>query len=110
MENNSVRLIGTVKRNVTASSERGTDILDFALSVWSDENSRYDVFDCRLTSQSAAYAKLEGFVNAGEQFEVIGHLQKKSYSESQRVAGVMVDIRHTEVIVYVDDVNESEDV
>lgn len=109
MDNNEVRLRGTVKRDATAAHSRGAHILDFALSVWSEENSRHDVYDCRMTGESAAYDVLEGFVNEGEELEVLGHLQKTSYTDRQRVAGVMIEVRHTEVVVYVDAIIESEE-
>ena len=109
MENNEVRLHGTVKRNAEAGEYRGGKILDFALAVWNDANQRHDVFDCRLTSMSAAYEQLEGFVNEGEEIELVGHLQKSSYTGRERVAGVMIEVRPTEGVVYVDAIIETED-
>lgn len=109
MGNNEVRLQGSVKRNAEAGDYRGCKVLDFALEVWSEANQRYDVFDCRLTSRSAAYEQLEGFVNEGEEIELLGHLQKSSHTGRERVAGVMVEVRHTEVVVYVDAIIEAEE-
>lgn len=110
MDNNEVRLHGTVKRNAECVTERGSRILDFALEVWSDKNSRLDVFDCRTTDGSAAMEELEGFVTEGEELEVEGHLEKSTKSERQRMAGgVMVEVRNTSIVVYVDDVIEEED-
>lgn len=99
MDNNTVHLLGTVKRDAKA----GGGVLDFALEVVC-EKGRLNIFDCRLTAQSDAWTDLEGFVNEGEQMEVIGHLEKRTYTEQQRIAGVMVDIRNTQTIIYVDNV------
>lgn len=104
MENNMVRLSGTVKRNSEASS----GILDFSLSV-RNNNGRIDIFDCRLTTQSPAYEQLEGFVNEGEPLEILGRLEKRTVSESQRLAGVWVDVRQTATVIYVEGIVESEE-
>lgn len=98
-DNNSVHLMGTVKRDAKAAN----GVMDFALEVVGDKG-RLNIFDCRLTAQSDAWPDLEGFVDEGEQMEVMGHLEKRTYSEQQRVAGVLVDIRNTLTIVYVDNV------
>lgn len=104
MENNSVHLIGTVKRN----AEAGSGVIDFAIEV-ENRKGRREIFDCRTTSHSAAYHTLEGFVNEGEPIELVGHLEKRTFTETQRVAGVKVDVTHTVVLVYVDDILSTED-
>lgn len=104
MDNNSVHLIGTVKRN----AEAGSGVLDFAVEVV-NERGRLDIFDCRMTSQSEAYEQLEGFVNEGEPIEIVGHLEKRTQSEGQRIAGVWVEVRHTATLIYVDHIIEQED-
>lgn len=109
MGDNVVRLRGHVKRSVECATERGTRILDFAIEVWSDKNNRLDVFDCRTTDGSNAMEELEGFVTEGELLEVEGHLEKSTSSERQRMAGVMVEVRHTSIVVYVDEVIEKEE-
>lgn len=104
MENNFVRLAGTVKR----AAEAGSGVLDFALEVMGDRG-RLNIFDCRLTSQSDAYDQLDGFVNEGEGLEVMGHLERHTVTEAKRVGLVMVETRYTATIVYVDAVVEEED-
>lgn len=104
MDNNSVHLIGTVKRN----AEAGSGVLDFAVEVV-NERGRLDIFDCRMTSQSEAYEQLEGFVNEGEPIEIVGHLEKRTQSEGQRIAGVWVEVRYTATLIYVDHIIEQED-
>lgn len=98
---NVVRLSGAVKRDAVASASNGCDILDFAIEVVNSKGRR-DIFDCRMTSQSAAYEQLEGFVNEGEHIEVVGHLEKVTRTERQRLAGAMVEVRSTSTVVYVD--------
>lgn len=102
-DNNYVHLIGTVKRD----AREGSNVLDFAIEV-PNERGRRNIFDCRLTSMSPAWQDLEGFVNEGEQIEVIGHLEKRTSTESQRIAGVMVDVRSTSTFIYVDEVRTEE--
>lgn len=104
MDNNFVRLAGTVKR----AAKAGSGVLDFALEVI-NENGRMDIFDCRLTSQSDAYDQLEGFVNEGEPLEIMGHLERRTVTEAKRVGLVMVETRYTAIVVYVDAIVESED-
>jgi len=99
MDNNFVRLAGTVKR----AAEAGSGVLDFALEVINDKG-RMDIFDCRLTSQSDAYDQLEGFVNEGEPIEVIGHLGKRTTTDGVRICGVWVDVRNTTTFIFVDKV------
>lgn len=104
MENNFVRLAGTVKR----AAEAGSGVLDFALEVV-NEKGRIDIYDCRMTSQSDAYDQLEGFVNEGEPLEVLGHLERRTVTDSKRIGLVMVEARYTATIVYVDAIVESEE-
>ena len=104
MENNSVNLIGVVKRDAVA----GSGTLDFCIEV-TNEKGRHDFFDCRTTQQSAAYQQLEGFVNGGERLEVMGHLEKMTRTESQRLAGVLVEVKTTMTVIYVDSVIEEDE-
>lgn len=104
MENNFVRLAGTVKR----AAKAGSGVLDFALEV-TNERGRRDIYDCRLTSQSDAYAQLEGFVNEGEPLEVIGHLERRTITGTEKIGLVTVEARYTQVVVYVDAIVEMED-
>lgn len=99
MDNNSVHLIGTVKRDATA----GDGVLDFAIEV-PDEKGTIQIFDCRLTSRSDAWGELEGFVNEGEPIEVIGHLGKRTTTDGVRICGVWVDVRNTTTFIFVDKV------
>lgn len=101
---NRVHLGGTVKR----AAESGSGVLDFALEVI-NEKGRRDIFDCRTTAQAEAFGSLEGFVNEGEELEIMGHLEKRTFTEQQRVAGVMVEVRHTATIVFVDIVIKQEE-
>ena len=98
---NIVQLSGTVKRDAEASASNGCEVLDFALDVV-NAKGRHDIFDCRITSMSDAYEQLEGFVNEGEHIEVVGHLEKVTRTERQRLAGAMVEVRSTSTVVYVD--------
>ena len=109
MESNEVRLRGTVKRDAVAAEGRGNKVLDFALEVWNESSKRKDVFDCRMTSLSDAMDELEGFVSEGEELEVVGHLEKMTNTERQRVAGVWMEVRHTGVVVYVDEIIYTEE-
>lgn len=104
MENNSVTLAGVVKRNAVG----GSGVMDFTLEV-TNAKGRKDFFDCRTTEQSAAYQQLEGFVNEGERLEVFGHLEKVTRTEAQRVAGVMVEVKCTSTIIFVDNVIEEDE-
>ena len=104
MENNSVYLAGKVKRGAEANS----GVMDFAIEIINSKGRR-DIFDCRTTSQSAAYEQLEGFVNEGEDIEIMGHLEKRTTTEAQRVSGVLVEVKHTVTIIYVDSIVEAED-
>lgn len=104
MQNNFVRLAGTVKR----AAEAGSGVLDFALEVM-NERGRLDIYDCRLTSQSDAYEQLEGFVNEGEPLEVVGHLERRTVTKEERVGLVMVTTRYTTTLVYVENIIEQED-
>ena len=101
---NEVHLKGTVKRDATSSeADNGTKVLDFAVEVAGD-GGRYDIYDCRLTDRSEAFAKLEGFVEMGEEVELVGHLEKRTDTNRERISGAMVEVKVTKVIVYVDDV------
>lgn len=105
MENNSVHLVGTVKRDATAADTgNGGQVLDFALMVTNPTNGRFDIFDCRLTSYSAAMDQLEGFVTEGERLELVGRLEKQTRTEDQRIAGVWVQVRTTQIVVYVESI------
>jgi len=109
MENNSVHLIGIVKRGAKAGNNgKGGQVLDFALQVTDPNTGRYDIFDCRLTEISDAMEQLEGFVEEGEQLEIMGHLVKRTSTESQRIAGVWIDVRSTATVVYVDSIVEED--
>jgi hypothetical protein len=77
--------------------------MDFAIEV-PGYKGRLDIFDCRCTSRSAAFDELEGFVNEGEPIEVIGHLEKRTTTDEQRIGGVWVAVRNTTTFVYVDNV------
>lgn len=101
---NRVHLQGYVKRD--ASEADGN--LFFAIETI-NEKGRRDIFDCRLSPQSDAWEQLEGFVTEGEEIELIGHLEKSTASESRRMAGVMVEIRQTQTVIYVDHIIEMED-
>lgn len=103
MENNYVRLSGTVKRDAT----EGDGVLDFAIEVL-DEKGTIRIFDCRTTKRSDAWSQLEGFVNEGEPIEVVGHLERRTVTEGVRVAGVWIDVRVTNTIVFVDSVETEE--
>ena len=109
MDNNSVHLIGNVKRSAESGEHRGMGVLDFAISVWNDESRRFEIFDCRATSMSAAYKELEGFVTEGERLEIVGHLEKQTSTDRERIAGAMVEVRLTKTIILVDDVLDKED-
>lgn len=98
-DNNFVRMVGTVKRDAS----EGEGVLDFAIEVPNERGTK-NIFDCRTTRRSDAWQALEGFVNEGETIEIIGHLEKRTCSEGVRVAGVWVDVRTTNVIIYVDNV------
>lgn len=102
-ENNFVRITGTVKR----AAEAGSGVLDFTIDVVND-NGRHDFYDCRLTSQSEAYEQLEGFVDEGELLEIVGHLERRTITESKRVGLVTVETRYTATIIYVDKIVEDE--
>ena len=103
MENNSVHMLGTVKRDATAMENgKGGHTLDFALQVTNPVNGRFDIFDCRLTDYSAAMADLEGFVTEGEELEIMGHLEKRTATEGCRLSGAWVEVRNTSTIIYVD--------
>lgn len=104
---NIVQLSGTVKRDAEASASNGCEVLDFALDVV-NAKGRHDIFDCRITSMSDAYEQLEGFVNEGESMEVIGHLEKLTRTDRQRMAGSMVEVRSTSTVVYVDNIIEED--
>lgn len=104
MDNNYVHLCGTVKRDAS----QGEGVMDFAIEVV-NERGRRDIYDCRLTSQSDAYDQLEGFVNEGEPLEVLGHLERRTVTDSKRIGLVMVETRYTATIVYVDAIVESEE-
>lgn len=104
MENNTVHLSGTVKRDAF----EGDGVLDFAIEVVG-ERGTVNIFDCRLTKRSDAWEQLEGFVNAGEPIEVIGHLEKRTTTESARVSGVWVEVKATRIFVYVDNVVTEEE-
>ena len=99
MDNNYVHLIGTVKRDAT----EGDGILDFAVEVPNERGVR-NIFDCRMTKRSNAWEQLEGFVNEGEPIEIVGHLEKRTSTESARLAGAFVEVRATKLFVYVDNV------
>lgn len=103
MDHNSVHLIGRVKRSAEAGTSRSNRVLDFAVEVEGDRGRR-NIFDCRITSASAAFGELDGFVNEGEHIEIIGHLNKQTVTEGARINGVWVEVRNTQTIVFVDDV------
>lgn len=109
MNNNYVRLVGTVKRDAEAQDMgNGVKALYFALEVESI-TGRLEIFDCKMTDQSPAYEQLEGFVSAGEPLTVIGHLEKRTYTNSERLSGAMVEVRNTTIRVYVDYAEENEE-
>jgi hypothetical protein len=99
MDNNSVHIIGTVKRDAT----QGDGVMDFAVEV-PNHKGTMQIFDCRLTQRSDAWDELEGFVEEGEPIEVIGHLEKRTTTDGTRINGVWVDVRNTQTIIYVDNV------
>ena len=99
MENNYVRLVGTIKRNSEAVGGR----LEFTLEVLNAKGDKL-WFDCVCTRNSEAYGQLEGFVNEGEPIEVIGHLVKNSLTERTRLGDTRIETRTTRVGVYVDEV------
>lgn len=92
---NSVSVAGIVKRDAEAVSGR----LEFALEV-PDAKGRMCIFDIVTTAPSEAYQELEGFVNGGERLEVVGHLEKRTYNEGQRLSGVWVDVRTSPTVIY----------
>jgi hypothetical protein len=98
-DNNSVHLVGTVKRDAT----QGDGVMDFAIEV-PNHKGTMQIFDCRLTQRSDAWDELEGFVEEGEPIEVIGHLEKRTTTDGTRINGVWVDVRNTQTIIYVDNV------
>ena len=102
METNIVFLTGTVKRDAVGANAGGNSVLDFALSVFN--GNRYDIYDCRTTSASDAYRQLEGFVSEGEELSVVGHLEKMTYTGSNKIVGVSVEVKRTNTIVYVDSI------
>lgn len=107
---NQVILTGKVKRDSEAVDVRdGCRIIDFALEV-DDGTGRYDIFDCRTTSQCAAMDVLGSEVFAGEELTVKGRLMRRTWTDKARVAGSYVEVRNTYVLVYVEDVLEGEDV
>lgn len=105
MEQNLVFLTGTVKRDAEGVKTGTNSVLDFAVTVFN--GSRYDIYDCRTTSASEAYQQLEGFVSEGEEISVVGHLEKMTSTDSSRIAGVMVEVKRTNTIVYVDQIQEA---
>lgn len=105
MEQNLVFLTGTVKRDAEAAKTGTNSVLDFAIAVFN--GSRYDIYDCRTTSASEAYQQLEGFVSEGEELSIVGHLEKMTSTDSSRIAGVVVEVKRTNVVVYVDQIQEA---
>lgn len=99
MDNNFVHLIGTVKRDAT----QGDGVMDFAIEV-PNHKGTLQIFDCRITHRSDAWDELDGFVNEGEPIEVMGHLEKRTTTDGMRINGVWIDVRNTQIIVYVDKV------
>lgn len=104
MENNYVRLVGTVKQNAENVSGR----LQFAIEVPNEKGTKM-WFDCMCTSHSAAFDELEGFVNEGEPIEVIGHLVKNTSTEYGKVGNSRMEVKTTNIVVYVDEVVTEEE-
>lgn len=103
MDDNYVEMSGTVKRDARG----GKGVLDFALEIF-DKDIRSVIVDCRTTSHSIAYEQLGGEVKEGQQLSVAGHLERRTSTEAQRIAGVSVSVRQTSTIVFVDEVLEDE--
>lgn len=103
MDNNFVRLTGTVK----SSAENVAGRLAFTVEVTNEKGTRL-WFDCVCTKRSAAFADLDGFVNAGEPIEVTGHLVKDTTTEYGRIGNTRVECKTTRVLVYVDEVTTEE--
>lgn len=99
---NQIIMSGTVKRDATANN----GFLDFALMVPGEKRS--DVFDCWTSDRSEAYRELEGFVSEGEELTIIGHLCKRTWTEQDRLAGDLVEVRATKTIIFVDSIGEEE--
>lgn len=120
---NSTTLKGRVKRDAYSGQDKsGSDVLDFAVEVWNDENGRFDIFDCRTTSASEAMNQCEGFVECGEEVTVTGHLIKQTrtidgyvHTAKGRLQGydVAVDstvmIKTSATVVYVDEIEFEQD-
>lgn len=99
MDNNSVHLIGTVKNSAEDVSGR----LTFTIEVPNEKGTKM-WFDCVCTNRSDAFSALDGFVNAGERIEVVGHLVKNVETESGKIGNSRIEVKTTNVYVYVDEV------
>ena len=97
---NYVRLVGTVKRDSDASeTKQGRSVLDLTLVVDGIGTERPTFVDCVVYDQTIVDQQLEGFVEAGEEFVVEGHLTFRSRTSP---SGVM----RSGLVVYVDSMEE----
>lgn len=107
MGSNVVELEGMVKRDAEAGvTEKGGKVLDFALEVWNDDMTRYSIIDCRVTDHCEAMEQLEGFVSEGETLRVVGHLERRTSTERNRLAGALIEAKVTKTFVMVDEIEE----
>ena len=97
---NYVRIVGTAKYDSEAREIReGLMVLNFTLVVDGVGNERPTFVDCVAYDQHIVREQMEGFVEAGEEFEVEGHLTFRSFTQSN---GVL----RSGMVVYVDSMEE----
>ena len=100
---NNVQISGRVKRDAKAVHVRDDcSVMDFSIEV--ETNGKKEIYDCRTTSASAAMEQLNGELFEGEEIEIEGHLQRRTWTDRARVAGSFVEVRNTNVIIFVDKV------
>lgn len=101
MEGNYVYLEGEAMRDAFSKDCGGGElVLDFTLAV--DQGNGDKAFiDCRTSSKAPAFGKLEGFVEKDEIVRAHGHLVRHT--------STWKNIRVTQTIIFVDDVEEEEE-
>lgn len=103
MENNSVYLQGTVKRDVDAQpAGDGCYILDFGVEVYNPTAERMDIFDCRVVSNTLPYDQCEGFLSKGDEVVLEGMLEKRTRTQEGRVGSNTVTVKSTGIFIYVE--------
>lgn len=94
-ESNYVRVRGRVLRDETARRVRsGLRIIDFALAVEDTDGDRDVYVDCYGTNETCD--TLGGFVSAGEELLVDGHMTFRTFTTNtgQRRSGVVVFVEN----------------